>query len=74
MQEIDPASMPAIAEQARPGERCQFHPDCCDMDDRDCPGCGEPAVRTLVYARTGQRIPLCAAHELIAGAATAGAN
>jgi hypothetical protein len=44
------------------------------MDDQDCDGCGEPAVRTLVYAHTGQRIPLCADHELIAPAATAGAN
>jgi hypothetical protein len=55
---------------ARPGETCIFHPDCCQPDDWDCSGCGEPAVTCVssyvVPFDGGEpreaRHPFCARH------------
>jgi hypothetical protein len=51
------------------GERCEFHPGCCEPYDADCPGCGALAVTELVV--DGHRIPLCAD---CAGGVSAGPN
>lgn len=51
-----------------PGERCQFHPGCCDEDDTTCPGCGADAIAALSFHRDTElfptrRVPYCAGHE-----------
>jgi hypothetical protein len=48
-----------------PGERCNFHPGCCDPDDMTCPGCGAPAVKTLVLTSPKgiRRMPFCDDHS-----------
>lgn len=55
---------------ALPGETCVFHPDCCQADDWNCPGCSEPAVTCVssyVVPFGGDepreaRHPFCARH------------
>lgn len=51
--------------RARPGQRCEYHNDCCDPDDFTCPGnCPQPAVRVLTTIRAAvyPGTPLCAEH------------
>jgi hypothetical protein len=50
-----------IPPDQREGERCQFHPDCCDLDDIACPGCGQPAQAFIVLSN-GMHVPFCADH------------
>jgi len=40
--------------QPHRGERCEFHPGCCDPDDFTCPGCGAEATGAITYSRQGQ--------------------
>ena len=51
-------------EFAYTGEVCAFHPDCCDPDDFDCKGCGQPAVHAVVFRIEGteRRSPFCEDH------------
>jgi hypothetical protein len=51
----------------RPGERCSFHPECCDADDTTCPGCGNEAEGAIAFrgkdeTAPRQRIGYCTEH------------
>jgi hypothetical protein len=54
-------SMGVIPPDQRDTQRCKFHPDCCDPDDMDCPGCGQPA-HVFIVLSNGTHVPFCADH------------
>jgi hypothetical protein len=62
--------MGIIPPDQRDSERCQFHPDCCDMDDFDCPGCGQPACVFIIFSND-RHLPFCAEHMEAAAAVSA---
>jgi len=54
--------------EPRPGERCYFHPGCCDDDDMTCQGCGAEAIGVILFRRdreaiAGRRTPFCERHR-----------
>jgi hypothetical protein len=50
-----------------PGERCEFHPDCCNPEDTTSLGCGADAIGAITFRREheslpSRRTPFCAEH------------
>jgi hypothetical protein len=44
--------------EANPGERCQFHPGCCEPEDTTCPGsCTNPAIKAITFRRQHESFP-----------------
>jgi hypothetical protein len=60
---------PGHISSAYPGETCTYHPDCCEVDDFTCPGCGNTAIGAVTWQTSDgeRRNPFCQEHEAAMG-------